>query len=70
MSPGRKRFHARRDAIARAKKARANERRRAEKSPPSLVPPWPDTTGLSDEDAARVVGEFEYWADFHERSAD
>ena len=70
VSPGRRQFHERRDAIARAKKERASERRRAERSPPPFVPPWPDTTGASDEDAARVIGESVYWADYHEANAD
>lgn len=32
--------------------------------------PWPDTTGLSDEEAACVMGEFFYWEDYFDRNPD
>jgi hypothetical protein len=69
--------------MRRAEKARRNERRQRRRSAarrrsrgthgrptePELSP-WPDTTGLSEEDAARVWGEFFYWEDYHDRNPD
>ena len=68
----------------RAEKVRQNERcqrRRAEarrrnqrakrkhgREPELALPPWPDTTGMNDEDAARVIGEVLYWEDYHDRN--
>lgn len=50
----------------RVKARRAKKKRLRAQEP--VHDPWPDTTGLSDEQAARVMGEFFFWEDYHERN--
>lgn len=54
----------------RAKKIRSERwRKHGRRAEPELAP-WPDTTGMSEEEAARVIGEFLYWEDYHDRNPD
>jgi hypothetical protein len=58
----------RRRATAR-KRAKRRNRKHGREAEPALTS-WPDTTGLSDEEAARVWGEFFFWEDYHDRNPD
>ena len=55
---------------AKAEKRRAKKSRHGRAASTEPLDPWPDTTGLSEEDAARVIGEFLYWEDYADRNPD
>lgn len=65
----RKRRHKRRMKAAAAKKRAEKARLKRRAAPTSgYVNLEPDTTGLSEEEAARVWGEYFYWEDYHDRN--
>ncbi len=65
----RKRRHKRRMQEAAEKKRAEKARQKRRPEPTSGVAhPWPDTTGLSEEEATRVWSEYYYWEDYYDRN--
>lgn len=63
MNSRRRREHARRDAVARSRAIM----RRAQRNP-STLEDWPDTTGLSDDEGARIIEKYFFWLDYSDRN--
>lgn len=61
----RRKRHKRRAAAKRA----ARLKRRRKKETEESFDPWPDTTGLSEEEAAKAWEEFFFWEDYYDRNS-
>ncbi|MBL4845951.1 MAG: hypothetical protein JKY65_10520 [Planctomycetes bacterium] len=61
--------HKRRMKAAKGRRRAERDRQRRHKLEPE-VDPWPDTTGLSEEEAAKVWEELFFWEDYFERNPD
>lgn len=63
----RKNRHKGRMRVAATKRRGERYRKGRHQAEPELSP-WPDTTGMNEEEAARVIGEFLYWEDYADRN--